>query len=500
MNIQIDRESRVPVYQQISGKIKEMVLSGRMPPGYRLPPERRLAAALKVNRSTILNAYRELKAGGLVDAHVGRGTAVVARRFAGAEPQRAQVLPWRQFARAGVSREDDPLLRDLLELTERRDLVSLSVGLPAPELLPLDTVRDILGRILADVGPPSLLHCPTEGLTVLREAVSRQMASRGVQCGAPDVLITSGSQQGLDLMARILIDPGDMVVVEEPSFFVALQVFRSAGARLIGVPVDQDGIRTDVLESIFSRFHPKLVYTLPTFQNPSGAVMSLDRRRHLLAIAYRYQIPILEDDPYHDLRYDGEPLPPLKALDMYGHVAYLSSFSKVLFPGLRLGWLVAQRPVIRQLALAKQSLDLHSNTLGQHLVQRFLDDGHYDDHLRRVRPVYARRRDAMDTVLRANARDHMTWRRPDGGFYFWCQLPPSVSLARLLAEAAEEKVSFLPGGACFAGEPAEPHIRLNFSFPSEEQIGDGVLALMRAMRRAIDEPARGRHRGTPPIV
>jgi DNA-binding transcriptional MocR family regulator len=204
-------------------------------------------------------------------------------------------------------------------------------------------------------------------------------------------------------------------------------------------------MRTDALETLLERQRPKLIYTLPTFQNPSGAVMSLERRRRLLELAHRFQVPVLEDDPYCDLRYEGEPLPSLKALDEHGYVIYFSSFSKVLFPGLRIGWLAAPRPAARQLALAKQTVDLHSSTVGQFLLDRFVRDGHYARHVKRVRAEYTHRRDLMDEALRTEAPAGVSWTKPEGGFYFWLRFPDGIRQSQLLARAAELNVSFLPG-------------------------------------------------------
>ena len=293
MDIKIDRSSGEPIYRQVVRNIEEMIRSGALPEGFRLPPERRLAEALGVNRSTVLSAYRELKALGLVDAHVGRGTAVLRPP----EPLPGAVgVPWRQLFRESVARSHDPILADLLALTERRDVISFSIGLPAPEHLPMDTIGRITSELLHDVGPPLLLHCPTEGHTPFRESLAGWVTARGIQARTSNVLVLTGSQQGLDLVARVFLDPGDVVVVEEPTYLGALQAFRVAQARILAVPVDRDGMRTDILASVLEHHRPKLIYTLPTYQNPSGAVMSLRRRRHLLELASRWNVPILEDE------------------------------------------------------------------------------------------------------------------------------------------------------------------------------------------------------------
>lgn len=485
MELVVDRSSQEPVYRQISRQIRGMVASGALPGGFRLPPERRLARALGVNRSTVLQAYDELKAEGLLDAHVGRGTSVRPPRQAVLEPaSEVAPLPWRQLFRQVGPEALDPLVRDLLAMSERQDGISLAVGLPAPELLPVQEVRDVLRTLFGEVGPALLQHSPTEGHAPLRESIAGLLARRGILCDASEVLVVSGSQQGLDLAARVLVDPGDVVVVEEPSFFGALQCFRAAQARLVGVPVDGEGMQIDVLEWVLQRHRPKLIYTLPTFQNPSGAVMSLQRRRHLLELAYRYQVPVLEDDPYSDLRYAGEALPTLRTLDTHGYVLYLSTFSKALSPGLRIGFLVAPRPALRQMTLAKQAVDLHTNTPAQWLADRFLREGLFAPHLLRVREAYAARLEAMDATLRSCAPPGVTWERPEGGFYVWCRLPAEVDAHALATRAAAAGVSYLPGRSCAVSPAGEDHVRLNFSFCGPERIREGVRRLCRALGEA----------------
>ncbi len=497
LDISIDRGTALPVYVQIQRRFSELIRSGQLPEGTLLPPERRLARELGLNRSTVLAAYRGLKAEGLVDAHVGRGTVVlpVGDGNGGA----AAPLAWSQLAREAPA-APEPLLRDLLALTERQEVVSLAVGLPAAELLPLDVLRDVQEGLLVEHGGQLLLHSPTEGVSSFRDAIARHLGSRGLETTASEVLVTSGSQQGLHLVARVFLDPGDVVVVEEPTYFGALEAFRHARARVLAVPTDEEGMRTDLLESLLGRLRPKLLYTLPTFQNPSGRVMSLERRHHLLALARRHQVPVLEDDPYSDLAYEGAVPPSLAALDGAGHVIYLSSFSKILFPGLRVGFLVAPRPALRLLALAKQGVDLHSNTPGQHIVERFLAEGHLARHLERCRREYAARRDVMLEALAPLKRQGLAWSRPTGGFYVWCRLPDNLAPGRLAAEAAAEGVTYLPGEACFAGGTAEHHLRLNFTSQPPERIREGLGRLRRAFAAAADRAVESHAAGMQPIV
>jgi DNA-binding transcriptional MocR family regulator len=257
-----------------------------------------------------------------------------------------------------------------------------------------------------------------------------------------------------------------------------------AGAKIIGIPVDGDGMRTDILGSVLERERPKLIYTLPTFQNPSGAVMNIDRRRHLLELAERWHVPILEDDPYSELRYEGEPLPALRALDKNDLVLYLSTFSKALFPGLRIGYLVGPPVVLRQLALAKQGADLHANSFSQFLLERFVREGHFASHIERSRDMYRKRRDRMAAALRSDDSLGLDFEVPQGGFYIWCKLPAGVEQSALLANAAARGVVFLPGRACYPTEPTENCLRLNFSHASEEDIDIGIERFLESVREA----------------
>jgi DNA-binding transcriptional MocR family regulator len=497
VNIAIDRTSPIPVYLQIRNQLREMILSGVLPPGYRLLPERRLAENLGVNRSTVVSAYRELEADALIESHVGQGTTVRPHSVSEAESDPTTVNPvsWNQLFRGEPARVREPLTRDLMELAVRDDVISLAAGMAAPELYPVEALMEIENEVMREEGRQTLQYGPTEGHYPLRESISRLMGSRGAQVAPEEVIILSGSQQGLDLVARVFLDPGDVVIVEEPTFFCALQVFRAAGARVIGVPVDKGGMRLDVLEPLLARYTPKLIYTLPTFQNPSGTTLGLDRRRRLLDLAYRHQVPILEDDPYGELRYEGNPLPSLKALDQHGYVLYLSTFSKMLLPGLRIGWLAAPRPVIHQIALAKQLVDLHSNNPAQRIIDRYLRRNLLEAQLARARDEYRLRRDVMLHSLEKCAPTGLAWNRPEGGIYLWCRLPDNVSSSRLLAAAAQRRVAFVPGDAFHVGGIGQEYVRLNFSLPTPDRIREGITRLVGALRDVIDQNRDNGHRG-----
>jgi len=532
MHVTLDRDSAVPIYLQIAQQVRQSILDGDPPTGARLPPERRLAKLLGVNRTTVVNAYRELAADGLVSGQVGRGTIVIygapepdaaasipagwprqeangdhpSGYFPEAGRTRSTPIPWAQLFTSTTDVMDDPLLRDAMTVSARPDVIRLATGIPSPELYPIDDIRAIFDEALGNAGQTLLQHTPTEGYPPLRDELARWMERAASAAGAPaavdpaHIVVVAGSQQGLYLLARTLIDPGDLVVVESPTYLGAAQVFRAAGARLLTIPVDQDGMQVDLLQEVLPRRRPKLIYTLPTFQNPSGAVLSMGRRLRLLDLAARYQIPVVEDDPYGALRYDGRTLPTLAAIDQAegrANVIYLSTVSKMLFPGFRIGWVSAPKPVAERLTLMKQLVDLDTNALAQRAVWAFFSRGLLDRHLARVNQAYPLRRDRMLAALEEYCGDLVTANRPEGGIYLWCRLAEGIRVRDLLPEAAREGVVFAPGESFHvdaASGRGRYDMRLNFTLPTESEIDEGIRRLSVAVHRlAARLDVNGRH-------
>lgn len=484
MKVTICRENATPVYMQIFEQIRSQIIAGELLPGYRLPPERKLAESLGVNRTTVLNAYRELKAEGLVGSQVGNGTIVLAYPDEELDVSHypSQEPAWNQIFSQYSQRFESYVVKDLLTLASRKDVISFATGIASPETGPTQALAGIEQEIVANKNYRALLHTPTEGFTSLREAICGLMHKRGVYCQREEVMLLSGSQQGIELAARILLDPGDIVVVEEPSFFPAIQAFRSIGARVIGIPIDDQGMRVDELELLLQRYRPKLIYTMPTFHNPSGTEMELDRRKQLIELANKYRVLLLEDDAYGDLCYEGHQYPLLKSMDRNGYVIYLSTFSKSVYAGLRLGWMVAHKKVIHKFAAAKQIIDLHSSSLSQWVIERFIRNGALEVHIPKVCQEYRARRDAMCQALARYAPAQVQWNNPRGGYYIWCKLPDGVSASKLLLKAAEYKVVFVPGSTFFTAGQGDDYIRLNFTFAPFEDIHEGVRRLCLAMK------------------
>ena len=482
MQLRLDRTSRVPLYRQLAEQLRRRILSGELPPGTRLPPERRLAATLGINRSTVVSAYRELAAAGLISGHVGRGTVVVdpAQRRESRAP--AGGVPWPQLFAPLATALYDPALEDAMIAAARPDVISFATGQPAPECYPIATVRQLLDEALHREGARLLQYCPSEGYPPLREAIAGWSQQAGIRCTAENVLVVSGSQQGLYLVARALVEPGDLVAVESPTYAGALQIFRAVGARLLPIPVDEFGMRVSLLERALEHRRPKLIYTLPTFQNPSGATLALDRRLHLLDLAARAGIPVVEDDPYRELWYDAPPPPPLAALDQAGTVISLTTVSKILFPGFRIGWIIAPWPVIRQLALVKQLVDLDTNPLMQWAIWAFLERRLLPPHLEELRRVHRERRDLLLASLAAEANGALHCRVPAGGLYLWCELADGIRARDLVPEAARQGVAIVPGESFFV-DPAQGRsfVRLNFTYPAPAALVEGAKRLGRAL-------------------
>ncbi len=497
MEIHLNRESTTPLYRQIVAQVIARIEDGSLPVGTLLPPERKLAARLNINRTTVVTAYRDLVATGMVEARVGRGTWVSDAVMDGANPP--QPLAWQTLFSATTERLRDPALRDMLGAMRQPGTIAFGTGAPAPEFFPVDRFRRAMDEALASSGPELFVYGPVQGSLPLREALVAWMARGGIRTSAEQVVVLNGSQQGLDLVARVLLEPGDAVVVESPTYLGAIQVFRGAGARLLPVALDRDGMRLDLLEQVLARHRPKFIYTLPTFQNPTGATMPLARRHALLALAARYGVPIVEDDTYGEMAYGDDPPPRLAALDRRGLVIYLSTMSKIFLPGLRLGWLAAPPPVAEAVTLARQSVDVHPNSAMQQILQIFLSRGWLSEHVADLRPAYRERRDAMLAALDRMAPVGMTWSEPAGGYFIWCHLPGGMRARALAAEAAREGVSFV------TGEPFSPNgggrdaIRLNFTGVTPEEIAEGIRRLTVAIRRlarrdaapARDAPSTG---------
>lgn len=498
--IQLNRTNGIPLYRQICQRLREAILSGELAEGTRLPTERALAKDLGVNRTTVMNAYNELASEGLIEGHVGRGTQVRRSQFHYDEDNFDHDDPsWLLDLPAG-EREllgpDARMLSEMASASDRKEIISLSVGTPAPDLLPAEILRTIFVDNLLNERQSALGYNPVEGLLSLRQAIAARMRKRGIAVDAQHILILSGSTQGIGLVGRFLLRPGDEVVVEVPTYLGAIQTFRALGARIFGVPTDSEGMRVDLLETILARHRPRLIYTMPTFQNPTGVVMSPERRRRLLLLAKRYQTPIIEDDPYGEIYFEGKQPSPLKSLDTNGQVIYLSTYSKVLAPGLRVAWLAAPEPMIERLSLHKQIFDLNTNAIGQWAVSEILQRNLLDNHLTIIRQTYQHKRDLMLQAINTYWPKEVRVNQPNGGFHLWCRLPPDIRARTLLREAAHEQVAFLIGEPFHVDGGGQQQFRLSFAYPPEEDIEEGIRRIGKAIKHLLARrtPREEQHR------
>jgi 2-aminoadipate transaminase len=403
--------------------------------------------------------------------------------------------PWAHRYAQRTKSAKSSIIRELLKLTQRAEVISFAGGLPAPEVFPVARFQEACHRVLATQSATALQYGPTEGYRPLRELIVAHMTRYGILAGVDNILITSGSQQALDLIAKLLINRGDRILVESPTYLGALQAFDLMGAEYVTVPIDHNGLQTCNMEQAL-RSGPKFMYILPNFQNPGGVTLSRARRDELVALSDKYGIPIVEDDPYGQLRYEGEHIPPLVVLDRtnldrddhykLGNVIYLSTFSKVLAPGLRVAWMVAPPDVIAKLVQIKQSTDLHTSTFTQMVTYEAARDGFLDEHVKLIRATYKERRDAMLEALHDFFPPEVSWTHPQGGLFLWVTMPPGVDSSRLLDLALRQNVAFVPGEPFFPkGDPGS-HMRLNFSNAKPEQIREGIRRLSIAVAHELE--------------
>jgi 2-aminoadipate transaminase len=374
-------------------------------------------------------------------------------------------------------------VRDILAVTARPEVINFAGGLPAPELFDAEGIAAAYRDVLAEVPERALQYATTEGEPGLRAALAERTSRRGLATRAEEILVTTGSQQALSLLATALLEPGDAVLVEDPCYLAALQAFRFAGARVIAVPGDADGIDPRALEELVTRERPKLLYTVPTFQNPTGRTMAAERRAAIASVAARRGLWIVEDDPYGELRFEGERVPWIASYDGAGdRTVLLGSFSKVMAPGMRLGWLRAPAALRRACAVAKQAADLHTPTVNQLAAARYLVDRDLDGHVARVAGVYRERRDAMLAGIADALPAGSTWTRPEGGMFLWARLPESYDTTVLLPRVVEQDVAYVPGAPFYAGTPEASTLRLCFVTQTPDEIGEGLRRLRRGLR------------------
>jgi 2-aminoadipate transaminase len=381
-------------------------------------------------------------------------------------------------------------MRDLMALTEREDVISLAGGLPDTSTFPPDSYASLMKTVAADSCARALQYGPTEGFALVKGCIAEVMEAEGMHVDPDEMLVTTGGQQVIDLVCKTLIDPGDVVVAEAPTYPGAVPTFCAYQAEVVQVTMDRDGMLVDELQATLDELdrtgrRPKFIYTVPNFHNPAGVTLSLDRRRELVRIAAERELLVLEDNPYGLLRYEGNPLPTLRSLDGGQFVIYASTFSKILSPGVRLGWTVAPRPVLEKLKIGKQSADLCSSSISQYFVGAYFDSGPWDDYVRSLIEIYRRRRDVMLDSLAEHFPREAEWTHPEGGLFIWATMPAYIDTTDLLARALEQRVAFVPGRAAYVDGRGGSAMRLNFSGVNEDQIREGIRRIGEIVREQV---------------
>ena len=375
---------------------------------------------------------------------------------------------------------------ELLKLTQNPEIISFAGGLPAEELFPVEELMEINKKILESYGGKSLQYSTTEGHAPLRKIIAKRMQKLGIDYGEDNILITNGSQQGLEFSAKLFINEGDVILCERPTYLGAIDAFKAYGPKFVEVETDDHGMIMEDLERAIEREENiKFIYLVPDFQNPSGRTWSVDRRKKLVELASVHNIAIIEDNPYGELRFEGEDLPAVTHFDKKGNVIFLGTLSKIFCPGLRIGWIAAEKELIEKYILIKQGSDLQTNTFSQMQACMFLEDYDIEGHIQKIRDLYKGRRDLMISRMKEEFPKELTWTYPEGGLFLWVVLPENMNARELAIEALKENVAFVPGGAFFANGHQENSIRLNFSCTDEKGIVEGIKRLGKVLSDAI---------------
>jgi len=376
-------------------------------------------------------------------------------------------------------------IRELLKLIEKPEVISFAGGLPAPELFPIEEMKEISRIVLEESGTQALQYSTTEGFQPLREQIARRMNSKNkTNVTKDDILITNGSQQGLDFAGRVFLNEGDVVLCESPSYLGAINVFKSYGSKFIEVPTDKDGMIMEELEKILEvTENVKMIYVIPDFQNPTGITWTLERRKKFIEIISKYEIPVLEDNPYGELRFEGESLPSLKSMDKKGLVIFLGTFSKILCPGYRLGWTCASQNILKKFIFVKQVADLQASSISQIEVSKFIDLYNLDNHVKKINEVYARRRDLMLETMKEEFPEGVEYTYPEGGLFIWVELPKHLDSRIIMKDCLANNVAYVPGWSFFPNGGTENCFRLNYSNMSDDRIVEGIKRIGLVLRK-----------------
>lgn len=490
---QLDRDAESSITQQLVNLFATAIDAGDLEPGEKLPTTRALAADAGVNHLTAARVYRRLAELGYVTASVGRGTFVRGLPPAGAQERGDD---WQVYALPERGSDyTSQVVGDAFRLATEPGMVSLSTGWPSPRLYPTEELAEISARVFAEEGGEAISYLTAEGLPALRDALAARGRASGFASHAEEIVVTSGARQAIDLVARTVLEPGDVAVVESPTFAGILSSLRAAGARVIGVPFDGDGLDVDALERVLARHEVRLCALQTACQNPTGRDLSPERSARLVELAVERNFFVMEDGVYADLRFEGEVTRPLREAAP-GHVIYLDSLSKTVGGGLRLGWLAARGPVLERLTALKLASDFHTATLPQHIGALYLTSGGYERQLAATLPFYRERRDALMAALERHLAGEYRADTPHGGHHVWVTLARSIDERSLYSEALRHGVTFTPGGVVMPERRAQTSLRLSFSLLDPDELDEGVRRLARALREVRRSE---RHRASVPV-
>ena len=382
-------------------------------------------------------------------------------------------------------------LGEILKLIEEPDIISFAGGLPASELFPVEEMKKVSVKVLDENGEEALQYSGSQGYLPLRNHIAKRMNEKGkTNVKAEDILVTSGSQQALDFAGNVFLDEGDIVLCESPSYLGALNAFKGYKPEIMEVPTDKEGMITEELEKMLKEnAKVKMIYVIPDFQNPTGITWSLDRRKKFMEVVNKYEIPVIEDNPYGELRYEGEFLPALKSFDTKGLVIYLGTFSKIFCPGYRLGWTCASKDILQKFITCKENSDLQTSTIGQRELSKYIDDYDLDEHVEKIKSTYKKRRDLMLDCMEKEFPEGVSFTHPHGGLFTWVKLPEKLNAQDLMKKCVENKVAYVPGGFFFPEGNKENYFRLNYSSSKEEKIVEGIKRLGDVLKEALNETA-----------
>ncbi|HXX21415.1 MAG TPA: PLP-dependent aminotransferase family protein [Candidatus Acidoferrum sp.] len=497
--LQLQPESHIPLYVQLRDQLRALVHSGELRTGDRIPASRELASQLGVHRTTVANAYAELESEGLIEGHVGRGTFICgmpAKQFSPPPRTNGNGGPARWEALFADERGDEGLSRLMPNVPP--GAIAFTCARPSEEFFPVEEFRRCANAVLRREGRRILQLGASDGYDPLRRALIEWFHAEGLNVRSEQLLITDGGQQAIDLICKAFIRAGDAVALENPAYPGAISIFAGARVRILAVPVDADASRTghvgldvDALENVLLQNRVKMIFHTPDFHNPTGTAMPLPQRRRLLEVAARYQVPIIEDSIYARTRLCGTALPSLRSLDTHGNVIQIDSFSKIAFPGLRVGWCIGAESAIERLRLVKLSTDLHTDQLSQATLAEFMQRGYLKRHLARMKKVHGSRLGVMVETLERHMPEGTTWSRPEGGMTVWVTLPAGFDAGELLIHARERGIYFIPGRYFYIQNPQPNTLRLGFSSVDEKSIARGIETFCSLLKAELRKRQRG---------